>query len=74
MKKFRAVIQFNLDVALEGESADAIARKLHEGMVDLLKSLGAETNVSEEGILMMQGRVDPIASESNNSHPPGLTN
>lgn len=66
-KKFRAVIQFNLDVAVDGESADAVARELHKGMVDILASMGANMAGDDPGSMLMQGRVDPVNEEPSNN-------
>jgi hypothetical protein len=66
-KKFRAVIQFNLDIVLDGESADNIARELHKGMVDILASMGANMEGDDPGSMLMQGRVDPVDDKPANN-------
>jgi hypothetical protein len=59
-KLFRATIQFNLDVTLQGESAETVARELHRGMTDILRSMGAEMDGGDPGLLTMQGAVNPV--------------
>ena len=58
-KKFRAVIRFDLDITLTGVDAESIARELHKGMVDILKSMGAEMDDTDPGLMTMQGSVNP---------------